>query len=350
MIYWRTLASNLADGYTYASEQISSRLKDIKVVSLEDMLSYESNVMTLSVSEKYGIMMIPEPDHSRVIINNCLPPDYNFDGDYVIGFTYWETTRLPSDWVDQMNLCDEVWTTSKWAADVFANSGVDVPIFAFNLGVDTNVFSYRSREFKYPFAFLHVGSPSTRKNTQMAVDAFLSLFSGDDRFKLIIKSKGPPDARLSVDGMYKGGLYGHPQIEIVDHFISDEELANLFGRVNCFLYPTKGEGWGMAPFQAIATGLPTICSNATACTEFAYLSVPLEVEYSSTGQFGIYENGEWANPEIRDLCDRMVHVVNNYQEVLDQTKSGSDRIHKNYSWDLVASDFRDRILELNLDE
>lgn len=102
----------------------------------------------------------------------------------------------------------------------------------------------------------------------------------------------------------------------------------------------------MAPFQAIATGLPTICTNATACTEFAGLSVPLEADYESTGQFGIYENGAWANPKLLDLCDRMLYVVNNYAEVLDKTWYGSWTIHHNYSWYKVSRQFRQRIMEL----
>jgi glycosyltransferase involved in cell wall biosynthesis len=346
MIYWRTLASNLADGYTYASEQISSRLKDVEVVNLEDISLVGSNILTISVSDKYGIRFIPEVDHAKVIINNCLPPDYSYDADYVIGFTYWETTRLPADWVEKMNECDEVWTASKWAKQVFIDSGVTVPVYSFDLGVDTDTFRYSFREYGEPFTFIHVGSPSTRKNTQLVVDAFLNLFDGDNRYKLILKSKGPPDARRFVNGVNMGGLYNYDQIEIIDHYLTDEELAKLFNRSNCFVYPTRGEGWGMAPFQAIATGLPTICTNATACQEFASLSVPLEAEYGSTNQFGIYENGYWADPKLSDLCDRMLYVVRNYSEALDKTWFGSWCIRDNYSWGQVAMKFRERIMEL----
>jgi glycosyltransferase involved in cell wall biosynthesis len=102
----------------------------------------------------------------------------------------------------------------------------------------------------------------------------------------------------------------------------------------------------MAPFQAIATGLPTICTNATACQEFASLSVPLEAEYGSTNQFGIYENGYWADPKLSDLCDRMLYVVRNYSEALDKTWFGSWCIRDNYSWGQVAMKFRERIMEL----
>lgn len=345
-VNWRALANLKADGYSYASEQLSSRLRGLGALSLDDF--YNSNVKSLTFSEDGEIRLVPVKDSSGILINNCLPPEYSFDAEYVIGFTYWETTQLPSKWVNYMNRCDEVWTTSRWAKQVFIDSGVRVPIFNFNLGIDTDAFAYnRSRQNPgRPFTLIHVGSPSTRKNTQLVVDAFHKLFQYSTDYKLIIKSNGPPDARHIVDGHNFGSLYNKRTIEIIDYYLSDHELAALFSRSDCMVYPTRGEGWGMAPFQAIATGLPTICSNATSCTEFAHLSVPLEVEYADTNQFGIYETGQWADPKIDDVCDKILYVINNYEKALELTKEGSEVIHNNYSWDMVVKDFYNRIMEL----
>ena len=135
-------------------------------------------------------------------------------------------------------------------------------------------------------------------------------------------------------------------IEVIDYYLNDKELADLFGKSHCMVYPTRGEGWGMAPFQAIATGLPTICTNRTACSEFAHLSVPLDADMTSENQFGIYENGLWANPKIDDVCDRMLYVINNYDSVLEKTKNGSNYIYNNYSWDSVVLSYQQRLMEL----
>jgi len=344
MIYWRKLASNLADGYTYASDNISSRLKDVKVVGLEDICVSDHNVKSISVNMDSGIQFIPEPDRSSILINNCLPCDYSYNGDYVIGFTYWETTVLPPEWVVEMNKCDEIWTTSAWAKNCFINSGVVVPVFAFNLGVDTNIFYPNHKKKNNDFTFLHIGSPSTRKNTQLVVDAFLKLFKNDDRYKLILKSRGTPDARYIINGT--NSLNENEQIKVIEDYLSEEDLADLINSVDCFVYPTRGEGWGMSPFQSITCGIPTICTNETACTEFAHLSVPLSAPMTSSGQFGIYCNGEWADPKIDDLCDKMMYVVNNYDEVLNKTMDSSIFLRDNYSWESVVSDYRKRILKI----
>jgi glycosyltransferase involved in cell wall biosynthesis len=343
-VNWRALANLKADGYSYASSNLSSRLRDLGALSLDDF--YNTNVKAVTFSDSGELNLLPVKDSADILINNCLPPEYSFDAEYVVGFTYWETTQLPNKWVNYMNRCDEVWTTSRWAKDVFISSGVKVPVFAFDLGINTEAFKYNRKPRSGPFTFIHVGSPSTRKNTQLVVDAFHKLFNYSTDYKLIIKSNGPPDARHIVDGHNFGSLYGKRTIEIIDYYLSDSELGDLFGRSDCLVYPTRGEGWGMAPFQAIATGLPTICSNATACTEFASLSVPLEADYADTNQFGIYETGKWADPKIDDVCDKMLYVINNYDEVLKQTKKGSRVIHSSYSWDHVVVPYYNRIMEL----
>ena len=161
-----------------------------------------------------------------------------------------------------------------------------------------------------------------------------------------MKSNGYPDARYMVNGENFGGLYNISNVEIIDYYLTDQELSDLFDKCHCMIYPTRGEGWGMAPFQAIATGLPTICTNRTACSEFAHLSVPLEADMTSDNQFGIYENGLWANPKIDDICDRMLYVINNYDDVLKKTEYGSNHIHNNYSWDHIVIPYKQRLMEL----
>jgi hypothetical protein len=88
-------------------------LRDLGLVDREDIsLEGQDIVRTVSITPNGEISFIRDPYNPDIIINNCLPHDYYFDGKYVIGFTYWETTELPSTWVSQMNLCDEIWTAS----------------------------------------------------------------------------------------------------------------------------------------------------------------------------------------------------------------------------------------------
>jgi glycosyltransferase involved in cell wall biosynthesis len=284
---------------------------------------------------------------SPVIVNNCLPEMYVTGSQYSIGFTYWETTALNPRWVDDMNKMDEIWTTSEFMKNVFINSGVHKPVYAFSLGVDPELYSPCKKKPRKKFTFLSMGSPSTRKNSQMAVDAFLYLFGRDENYKLIYKSNGPPDARLHKDTDKQSSIHGHPRIEVIDWKLSESLLSALYDEVDCLLYPTSGEGWGLIPFQAIAKGIPTICTNATACEEYAEMSVPLDYKWSNTNMTGIYNNtGEWAEPSFDDLCDKMLYVVKNYDDVSNKTLEGARHINENMTWEKVTKEYAERLWQI----
>ena len=103
----------------------------------------------------------------------------------------------------------------------------------------------------------------------------------------------------------------------------------------------------MIPFDAIACGTPTICTNATSCTEYAELSVPLDFEWSNEGMSGIYQTGgKWAKPSMDDLVDKMHYVVDNYEEVKQHTLEGAIIIHKDYSWYNVVQEYKERLCQI----
>lgn len=350
-VYWRTPSRSLSDGYGYASYKLrESLLKhglDVVDTAYAQISSQKSCVKTMYISMESGLHLEPEMRYNGILINNSLPDQYVYDADYVIGFTYWETDTIPSRWIPKMERCDELWTTSEWVADVFRKQFPDKIVKAFKLGLDTSIFNIQEEApHDHPFYFMHVGSPSTRKNTQTAVDAFRKVFAQKKQYKMIIKSIGPPDARDIVNGMKFGSLYNLSNFKIIDFDMTIEELNLLYEQAHCLVYPTSGEGWGMIPFQAIGKGIPTICTNATSCEEFAEMSVPLDYSWTSDTTYGIYNGGSWALPDFDDLCDKMDYVANNYTEIKNKTLESARIIHEQYSWDAVSLEYKDRICQI----
>ena len=50
-------------------------------------------------------------------------------------------------------------------------------------------------------------------------------------------------------------------------FVEDEELAKIYSGATLFIYPSRYEGFGIPPLEALACGAPSIVSNATAIPE-----------------------------------------------------------------------------------
>jgi len=48
---------------------------------------------------------------------------------------------------------------------------------------------------------------------------------------------------------------------------SDEDLANAYRHAHVFVYPSKYEGFGIPPLEAMASGCPVACSNASSIPE-----------------------------------------------------------------------------------
>jgi glycosyltransferase involved in cell wall biosynthesis len=355
-IQWTTaIVPNKSEGYSDAAGYLKNNLKkDFSIIEHNATSPVEEDSAEVGKLASMGIGIFYEKSEKDVdiYIHNTLPILFNKKNGYNVCFTYWETSRIPYQWLDVLNSADEVWTTSRWAREVFINSGVQIPVYDFKLGINDQIYTLPDMPRKLarePFTFLCIGSPSTRKNSQIAVNAFLKLFGHDERFKLIYKSNGPPDARIYNDTLeMKMMLSEHPRIEVIDWQVSESDLASIYKRSDCVLYPTSGEGWGLLPVQGIALGIPTICTNATACTEFAHLSVPLGFKWGSKNMTGIYEGcGEWAEPDFDDLCDKMLYVVNNYDEVALNTFDGAKYVHKNFTWEKVSIEYKERLCQIS---
>jgi len=65
-------------------------------------------------------------------------------------------------------------------------------------------------------------------------------------------------------------------------FIPDKELATLYNEASCFVFPTLSEGFGLPGLEAMAAGLPVVCSDLPVLREVygdaAFYFNPLNVE------------------------------------------------------------------------
>ena len=297
-------------GYGYAAIKTIESLKNRKV-----KVTYDSNETKVHIS-------FIQPEYYR-----GLPDQYR------VGYTPWESSEIPESWPHVMNNMDEIWTTSKYCLDVFESYNVNKIIRLVPHGIDPELWKIENRYIQDKFVFFHVGGPTERKGGQRVVDAFLDLFDGRDDVILLLKSNEPTECRFYENGTdFKSAKY-HPQILSVDYKISTEDLVKLYNASHCLVYPTNGEGFGLIPFQGIATGLPTIVTNATACADFAEMSIPLD-SHPSKGE-GVHL-GDWVDPDLDDLRDKMKYVYENYEKVKEKTLHSATMIHNTQTWDHVA--------------
>tara|TARA_Y100000034_G_scaffold132590_1_gene195966 strand:+ start:3064 stop:4167 length:1104 start_codon:yes stop_codon:yes gene_type:complete len=355
-IFCNVCTTSPFEGYGYAFTMLQKELINhgIRLDTVSDLGSSKPKLPPHIMFDHIKHIWVPKEAIEKkyeIVINNCLPTEYIDGGNYRVGFTYWESSRVPNLWADHMRECDEIWTTSKWCKQVFEDQKVNKIIKNFDLGVNEKVYPiYKKVPDQRKFRFLHVGSPSSRKNIQMAIDAFMKLFDGNEDYELVIKCIGYTEGRYMKNGAIVGNINMHPQVTIVSAKISEDELSKMYRQAHCLVYPTSGEGWGLIPFSAMASGTPTICTNATSCTEFAHLGLPLDYKWVDVNEYtmpnDIYHGSQWASPDMDHLIELMIHVSENYESEKARAVSNATLIHEKYAWSNVTVPYSDRIKEI----
>lgn len=275
----------------------------------------------------------------RPIVNFsfCYPHEHQFrDYEYKIGYTPWESTEIFPEWYDMMYACDEIWTTSQWSKSNLERI-LNVPVFLYEHGI-SKVYSPKKHIYddSQPFRFMHVGEPGARKGAQEVVTAFAKLFGNNPKYQLILKCSGINTTRiLDARGMSLGtppAFYNN--ILIIEDMLPEKTLFELYRRIDAFVYPSYGEGFGFNPLQAMAMGIPAICTAEWA--PYADLiTAPLDGEYIDTPWPALHP-GKVVKPNVQQLEEYMLDISQNYSKYSDLAFKNSFKIHEKYDWQRVS--------------
>ncbi len=177
---------------------------------------------------------------------------------------------------------------------------------------------------------------------QLVISAFLECFDGDEDYQLILKvSNGIEHLNLNPS---LHDLEKHPQITVLNGFIPKDALVSLYKNSHCMVYPTAGEGFGLIPYQAIATGMPTICTELSGCSQFADMSMPLKASWGDPSETDLEHHNlvgtgaQNAIPDYEDLCRLMKKVVDEYYNEKAKAMRSARIIHKYETWNDVADE------------
>jgi glycosyltransferase involved in cell wall biosynthesis len=242
--------------------------------------------------------------------------------------TMFESDKIPEDWGEYLHMADEVIVPSKWCADVFAKAGVNATVVP--LGYNDKVFKFIDRpvpvEIEQPFTFIHYGSFNIRKGFPEVFQAFTEEFKTNEPVRLILKTT---DRRPLIPIMHDQ----YPNIEVVCGNLTETDLAALLGRSNCMVYPSRGEGFGITPLEAMATGMPAIVPNAHGISEYFNANYMLEVKADERCP-GLYHSfkgqdvGKMVVCDVPDLRAQMRFAYNHQQQMKQLGQAASEYVKK----------------------
>jgi glycosyltransferase involved in cell wall biosynthesis len=109
--------------------------------------------------------------------------------------------------------------------------------------------------------YLYVGQLTNMKGVQFLVDAW-DIFSADERSNatLVMIGNGEQKESLKKEVVEKG----LSNVRFVP-FVQPDELPQYYELADIFVFPTLGDVWGVVINEALASGLPVICSKYAGC-------------------------------------------------------------------------------------
>jgi len=266
-----------------------------------------------------------------------------------VGFTMWETTRVPDDWVKQCNEMDAILVPCEWNKKTFVDSGVTVPIHIVYPGMSEDDFpeAVNLKDKKTDaFHFYSIFQWIERKNPIGLLRAYFAEFASNENVCLTLKTYRSTNIgnnqqliMSQIDALKKDlKLKDYPEIRLLTNFLSHDELRALHKENHCFVLPHRAEGFGLPHMKAMSYGNPTIATDFSGNVDFMLKDNSYPIPYHLTPAFGMsnfvpWYDGTmyWAEPDLYTLAKTMRDVYKNYEEALSKGLQGRLFIMRNFN-------------------
>lgn len=299
------------DGNSYGYYIHNKRLKE-----------YTSKIAEITEDSKKSLVIL-SPEFIKKI-----PDKINFV------FTMFEGTTIPDIYLEKLNEADYLIAPSSWVKELFDNYFPENKSFIVPHGIE-NIFTYKKRKLPNtaikPFRFLWLSAPNPRKGWEEMVYLW-------DKGGFIEN----PNVELYVKTTKGDGIDKRGNVIFDGRNISDREIVKLYHSSHCYMFPTRGEGFGLTLAEAMRTGLPCISTQYSGLIDFFDSSVGYSIGYE-LGDGLVKFPGDQneietkiAFPRVDEIFEAMLKVLNNYDEALELGRKASKRISTKFTWQRSA--------------
>lgn len=305
-------------GYAYAYKEIDKHLRNY---------DYNGNRIHVDINSP----------KSKTQLYFGSPDGFFYDHQYKIQMTQWESTLVPPHWVDLAKRYDEWWTANQFGADAFINAGVpSEKVHVFEHGVDSSIWTPKKRGTRDTIRFLHIDSGSPRKRAPLAVEAFKKAFGNNPDYEITLKYS---HHEVSKQDWFDENIlanYGEWQDINVRHIkenLTLEHLISLFHFHDVLVYPSEGEGFGLIPLQALATGMPVISTSDWCSYDKHFQGNIIESHRGVSDVVETYTRyGDVVLPHLDSMVDLMKNAASNFESQADIFYNQIPTVVKDYDW------------------
>lgn len=236
-------------------------------------------------------------------------------------YTAWESDELPERTARRMAGADVLLVTAEFLVPAYEAAFPGTPVRAVPLGVDAEAFPFRKRrrDRRRPFRFLWVGAPNARKGYDLLLSAW-RWFAERTDVELYLKT-------TVTDRLERRG-----NMVFDSRRLSRDDLARVYAEADCFVFPSRGEGFGLTLAEAMASGLPCIHTGWSAMAEIC----PPACGYRLRHSFEPSPNGRVAVADVASLATRMETALRDPRGARRKGVRAAKHIRRLYTWSRTA--------------
>jgi len=328
---------------------------------------------SVPLSKSLSEMIQNEVSEDSQSVWAIMPPKFLPRKGKKIVFTMLESSEVHPSFVQKLNYANEIWLPCDFNIEALSRAKVGPEIFKMPLGVDTDlycpmdltdeqkdIFKIRTKSF----VFVSLFGWSLRKGYDVLLKSYLKTFTKDDDVSLVIASRkfGSTNKEMvqSIREEIKQYIENYcPQPENAPHIVhigqcmKEEEIPILMNMSDCFVLPSRGEGFGLPYLEAGACSIPVIGTRCCGQMEFLNDNNSYLIDIDGYGaNKGIAEISSYygdvpfavlGDRQVKLLSETMSHVVDNYSEAREKAKILRKDILDNFTWNHLVDKIAKRL-------
>ncbi|WP_419759657.1 glycosyltransferase [Acidisoma sp.] len=281
----------------------------------------------------------------------------HFASSYNILRTYWELSRAPEAWRDNLARIDEIWAPNPFIAESFRTIFTG-PITVVPPCLDLPAITLDGRQhfglvngrFYFLFSFDYFSFPQ-RKNPLAVLRAFRKAFPDPSSpVGLVIKSTGAVDHFPALKRALRAAADDDERILVIDESLTRQEMLALLDATGCYVSLHRAEGFGFGLTEAMALAKPVIGTDYSGNTEFLTAATGYPIPYSlkpiGADEY-IYPDGQvWAYPDEDACAAAMVRVFGEPEDARTRAAAGQRFVMHRYGPATVGHIVEQRVQEI----
>jgi len=259
------------------------------------------------------------------------------------GFCVWEGDKVPKHFIKHLRSVDGVLVPSDHVKEAILNTEPTFPVEKIHLiphGVDTKIFTPKEKPKDQPYTFVAnkgwCSGINDRGGVQYLLKAYSEEFKKDEKVVLMLKinpSYNAPNWNIQEELNKLELPEDRAPIAINTAGIDKIALPNIYIG-DCFVSPTRCEGFSLPCSESAASELPVITTNYGGQCDFIDEEIGWLISYDMEEvTFDMaYEGIRWSTPDITHLRKLMRYAFDHPDECKEKGKKGREKMVNGWTW------------------